>query len=187
MTALERASVNRRRIVAAGGAAALLGLAGNRKQASADSVRTGGGIAGGGWLDFGPSEAQFSVFGSTFVVEESDEPVIFGSFNWADAAGFTLTSSQVVSYGPDRADEQARVMTGFVTHSETEKTHAFRLRLTDGGGPGEELDMIELLVGGEVEASAEVPEIEIASAMVDAKGKITVGDLQLLTFEFTGK
>ena len=168
----------------AGGAAALVGFESVRAQISANSIRSGGGIAGGGWLDFGASEAQFSVFGSSFTVEGEDAPIIFGSFNWADAAGFTLTLSKLLTYGPDRADENARIMTGYLARSDNDNTHAFRLRLTDGGGPGEEKDTIELLVGGPVEEEAEFPDLNEADAMINVSGPITVGDLQLIEFDF---
>lgn len=179
--------LNRRNAVMAGGAAALLGVGSARAQPTANSIRTGGGIAGGGWVDFGASEAQFSVFGSTFTVEGEDSPIIFGSFNWADAAGFTLTLSKLLTYGPDRADENARILTGYLARSDNENIHAFRLRLTDAGGPGEEKDMVELLVGGPVEQEAEFPDLNEADAMINIKNTITVGDVQLLTFDFGGE
>ena len=179
--------VNRRNAVLAGGAATLLGMGSAHAQTTAHSIRTGGGIAGGGWLNFGPSEAQFSVFGSTFTAEDSDAPIIFGSFHWADAAGFTLSLSRLLTYGPDRDDEHARILTGYLTRSDNDSTHAFRLRLTDAGGPGEEMDTIELLVGGAVEQEAEFPDLTEADAMINIKNTITVGDVQLLTFDFGGE
>ena len=179
--------MGRRQALVAGGAAALLGLHSAAAQGTLNSVRTGGGIAGGGWLNFGPSEAQFSVFGSTFTVEGSDEPVIFGAFNWADAAGFTMNLAQLLTYGPDRDDEKARIMTGYLSRSDNDNIHAFRLRLTDAGGAGEGLDTIELLVGGAVEQEAEFPDIDEMTAMINVSGPIEVGDLQLLTFNFGGE
>lgn len=179
--------LNRRNVVLAGGAVALTGIGSAKAQITANSIRTGGGIAGGGWIDFGASEAQFSVFGSTFTDDESEKPIIFGSFIWADAAGFTLTSSQINTYGPDRADPNARVMTGYLTRSDNDNTHAFRLRLTDAGGPGEELDMLELLVGGPVEITPQFPEISETDAMISVSDTITRGDIQLLTFDFGGE
>src|SRR5688572_18648413 len=160
MTGIERNRINRRRAVALGGAAALAGLAMGNGKGGADSVRTGGGIAGGGWVNFGASEAQFSVFGSRFVSEETGDPIIAGSFIWVDAAGFTLTSTLVADYGPDPDKENARIMTGLVQHSQTGNIHNFWLRLTDGGGPGEELDLVEFLVGGEVDEATPVPEVD---------------------------
>jgi hypothetical protein len=61
------------------------------------------------------------------------------------------------------------------------------LRLTDAGGPGEELDMLELLVGGPVEDDAEFPELSEVDAMINVTNEITVGDVQLLTFDFGGE
>jgi len=184
MTGIKRSTINRRRALAFGGGAALTGLALASVPASANSVRTGGGIAGGGWVSFGASEAQFSVFGSRFVSVETGDPIIVGSFIWVDAAGFSLTSSVVEDYGPDPDEENARIMTGFVTHSETSNSHGFRLRLTDGGGPGDELDMIELIVGGEVDDATPVADVDPASAMVNVSSPVAVGDVQLLTFDF---
>ncbi|MDQ2682428.1 MAG: hypothetical protein M3Y37_02770, partial [Chloroflexota bacterium] len=149
------------------------------------SVRTGGGIAGGGWLNFGPSEAQFSVFGSRFTQDDSDEPIIVGSLVWVDAAGFSLRSTRIDDYGPDPNEETARIMTGAVEHSQTLRRHSFWLRLNDLGGPGDEADTIEFIVGPEIPegATAATPEIGL-EAMVNVSGTITVGDLQLLTFDF---
>ena len=184
MTGIERDTFGRRRVVALGGAAALAGIAlGNRGTALA-SVRTGGGIAGGGWVSFGPSEAQFSVFGSRFEGDETGDPIVVGSFIWVDAAGFSLTSTLVADYGPDPDDDNARIMTGLVQHSQTSNIHNFWLRLTDGGGPGEGLDTIELLVGGEVDEATPVPAVDELSAMVNVASPIAVGDIQLLTFDF---
>jgi hypothetical protein len=185
MTGIERSGIDRRRVVALGGAAALAGLAMRGGNASADSVRTGGGIAGGGWVAFGPSEAQFSVFGSRFVSEETGDPIVVGSFIWVDAAGFSLTSTRIDDYGPDPDQENARIMTGLVQHSQTGNTHIFWLRLVDGGGPGEELDTIELIVGVEADDTATpVPEVDPLTAMVNINSPVAVGDLQLLEFDF---
>ena len=184
MTDIERNTFGRRRVVALGGAAALAGLAIGSTGSALASVRTGGGIAGGGWVNFGPSEAQFSVFGSRFEDDETGEPIFVGSFIWVDAAGFSLSSTLVADYGPDPDDDKARIMTGLVQHSETGNTHNFWLRLTDGGGPGEELDMLELLVGGEADEATPVPAVDELSAMVSVASPITVGDIQLLTFDF---
>ena len=184
MTGFDRNGVSRRRAVTLGGAAALAGLAIQSNKEALASVRTGGGVAGGGWMNFGPSEAQFSVFGSRFEDEEANEPVIVGSLIWVDAAGFSLASTLVADYGPDPDDENARYMTGLVQNSETGNVHNFWLRLTDGGVPGEGLDMIELLVGGEVDEATPVPPVDELSAMVNIASPITVGDIQLLTFDF---
>src|SRR5687768_5395064 len=111
MTGIERSGIDRRRVVAVGGAAALAGLAPRGGKVAADSVRTGGGIAGGGWVNFGPSDAQLSVFGSRLVSEETGDPIVVGSFIWVDAAGFSMTSTRIDDYGPDPDQENARIMT----------------------------------------------------------------------------
>ncbi len=48
-------------------------------------------------------------------------------------------------------------MIGLIQHSETGIIHTVWLRPTDGGGPGDELDMIELPGGGEVDHTTPVP------------------------------
>ena len=185
MTGIEHNGIDRRRVVALGGVAALAGLALGSRGVATASVRTGGGIAGGGWVNFGPSEAQFSVFGSRFVSEDTGDPFFVGSFIWVDAAGFSLTGTRIDDYGPDPDQENARIMTGLVQHSQTGNTHIFWLRLVDGGGPGEELDTIELIVGVEADESATpVPAPDPATAMVNVNSPVAVGDLQLLEFDF---
>ncbi len=177
--------LNRRRAVMVGSAAALTAFAPAMAQTTFGSVRTGGGIAGGGWLNFGPSEAQFSVFGSRFVQDDADDPIIVGSVVWVDAAGFSLRSTAIEDYGPDPDEETARIMTGTVEHSETLRLHSFWLRLNDLGGPGDEADTIEFIVGPEIAegATAATPEIGL-EAMINVSGAITVGDLQLVSFDF---
>ena len=180
-------TVSRRGALAIGAAASAMIL--GSRSASADSIRTGGGIAGGGWVTWETGEAQISVFGSTFNVEDSDDPVIFGSLRWADAAGFTLTSASIASYGPTEPTETARELRGLLRNSDGETLHAFTLTMVDGGGPGEALDTIALVVGPALEEGASAtPESADAPAIavISVNGTLEVGDLQLLTFEFTG-
>lgn len=171
-------------MVAVSGAAAIAGLAGTQALPASASVRTGGGVAGGGWLSFGPSEAQFSVFGSRFEDDEAAEPIVVGSLIWVDAAGFSLTSTAIESYGPDPDVDTARIMTGMVEHSQTGNIHSFWLRLNDLGGPGDELDTIELIVGDIVEEGGSFATPVVEAAMIVVSDVITVGDVQLLTFDF---
>lgn len=176
--------LNRRNAVMVAGLAAFAGIGAAPAQSALASIRSGGGVAGGGWLNFGPSEAQFSVFGSRFETAEGDETLFFGTFAWADAAGFSLASTEIVNYGPDPDDEQARIMSGYLSRSDNDNIHAFRVRLADRGRPGEGKDRIELLVGGVVEQEAEFPDLSELDAMISVDHEITVGDIQLLTFEF---
>jgi hypothetical protein len=176
--------LNRRRAVATGGAAALAGLARTGHQTALASVRTGGGIAGGGWIQFDGGEAQFSVFGSRFNDDEQDEPILVGSFIWREASGRTLTSTFIRAYGPDPEVETARIMTGDVMNSETTGAHAFSIRLNDLGGPGEGLDTFELMVGPLTPADAAVASPTAENAILSVSGTITVGDVQLVTFDF---
>src|SRR6188508_1810712 len=95
--------ITRRNTVLGGGvAAALLAAPGLRPAASAiqRSIQSGGGIAGGGVVKTEQGEAHFSVFGSRFVVEDQDEPEIFGSLIWTDSEGTKLVSTEVTDYGP---------------------------------------------------------------------------------------
>jgi hypothetical protein len=172
-----------RRNALAGGAAAFLGLAALKKTALA-SIRSGGGVAGGGLVDFGASKAQFSVFASTFEDEETGDIFRTGSVIWADEAGFTLTSPQILTYGPDPEDKQSRILTGYFARSDNDNTHAFRMRLTEAGGPGDGKDLVELLVGGAVEQNAEFTDLSELDAMINVKSEISVGDIQLIEFDF---
>jgi hypothetical protein len=174
-----------RRNALAGGAAALVGLAASAANTALASVRTGGGVAGGGLVDFGASTAQFSVFASRFQDDETDDLFVIGSVIWADAAGFTLTSAKLLTYGPDPDDDKSRILTGYFTRSDNDNTHAFRMRLVEAGGPGEGTDQVELLVGGAVEMNAEFPDLSEIDAMINVKSEISVGDIQLIDFDFT--
>jgi hypothetical protein len=175
-----------RRNALAGGAAALVGLAASGANTAMASVRTGGGVAGGGLVDFGASTAQFSVLASRFQDDETDDLFVIGSVIWADAAGFTLTSAKLLTYGPDPIDaERGRIITGYFTRSDNDNTHAFRMRLVEASGPGEGKDQVELLVGGAVEMNAEFPDLIEADAMINIKSEISIGDIQLIEFDFT--
>lgn len=185
------ATVSRRGALALGAAASALLLGG---KAAADSIRTGGGIAGGGWATWADGEAQFSVFGSTFNVEGSDAPVVFGSLRWADASGFTLTSESISSYGPVEPKETTRELRGLVRNSDGDTLHPFSLTLVDGGGPGEKLDTLALVVGPAVDAGTAADatpttgsvEIGAKTAVVSIEAVVEVGDIQLVTFDFSG-
>ena len=184
-------TVSRRGALALGAAASAL-LRGGR--AAADSIRTGGGIAGGGWATWADGEAQFSVFGSRFTDEDTDEPALFGSFRWVDTAGPTLTSETITSYGTVEPAETTRELVGYVRNADGDTLHPFSLTMMDGGGPGEKLDTLTLLVGPAVDAGsagAGTPTtgdvaIDAGTAVVSVEAVVEVGDLQLLTFDFGG-
>jgi hypothetical protein len=176
--------LDRRRELFAGRMVAAIGLAATKWPRALASIRTGGGVAGGGKVQLDRGEAQFSVFGSTFHDDMTEEPVTFGSFIWLDPTGFALRSDEIVAYGPDPDQQTARIMTGYVAHSDTGKFHPFQLRLIDGGGPGEGLDLLELLVGKASGKRKSVPDISERDAEFQVEGVITAGDIQLLTFDF---
>jgi hypothetical protein len=56
--------------------------------------------------------------------------------------------------------------------------------LTEAGGPGDGKDLVELLVGGAVEQNAEFPDLSELDAMINVKSEISVGDIQLIEFDF---
>ena len=182
-------TVSRRGALALGAAASALAL-GSRSVSA--SVRTGGGIAGGGWATWETGEAQFSVFGSVFTDDERDDPIIFGSFRWTDATGLTLMSETITSYGPVEPTETSRELAGYVRNSDGDTLHPFTLTMVDAGGPGEGLDRLTLAVGPAIDtgldtgATPTTGDVEIAdgTAAIQVDAAIEVGDLQLLTFEF---
>lgn len=176
--------LDRRRVLVGGGMVAALGMAATKWPRALASIRTGGGVAGGGVVRSGAGDAQFTVFGSTFHDDMTEEPVTVGSLIWLDPAGFVLRSDQVAAYGPDPNEQTARIMTGYVAHSDTGKFHPFHLRVVDGGGPGEGKDTLALLVGKEGGKRKSVPDISERDAIVLVEGVITAGDIQLLTFDF---
>lgn len=174
--------VSRRGALALGAAASALAL--SSPSASA-SIRTGGGIAGGGWATWETGEAQLSVFGSRFNDDELNEPVIFGSLRWTDPSGFTLTSESIAGYGAVEPEETTRELVGLLRNSDGETLHAFTLTMVDGGGPGEQLDTVRLVVGPAVdEAATPVAEIADGTPLIEVDAVLEVGDIQLLTFEF---
>ena len=179
--------LTRRHALLAGGTAiALAASPGLRPDAAARamqrSIQSGGGIAGGGVVALEDGgEAHFSVFGSRFVVEDQDEPAIFGSLIWTDSEGTALVSSEVTDYGPVEDDESSRQMTGTLT-MDGEGDYPFTLMLTDGGGPGEGDDTLTLTVLDSGDNAAPSP--VAGDAVYSAEGPLVSGDLQLLTFEF---
>ena len=188
-----RSGCSRRRVVGAwAGALAALGLVG--VAAAQRSVSSGGGIAGGGSVATAEGEAHFSLFGSRFMLEGQDDPVVFGSLRWVDphwqGLGLTLESTEISAYGPIPNPENARELRGLATANGV-GSHPFVLRMEVAGPPGSGEDMVSLAI---IDASgtpvalpaAGTPAIDTQGVDLTyaVSGPLTSGDLELLTFEF---
>jgi hypothetical protein len=173
--------ISRRHALIGGGAAALAAsFAAHGVAVAQKGVQSGGGIAGGGTIDAQDGgEANFSVFGSQFLVDGVAEPILFGSLRWRDANGVTLISTAITAYGPVEGDEQAREMSG-VLAMDGEDGYPFTIRMVAGVNLGESSVSLTVLPAG---ASATATPI-ISMPVYTADGPLTSGDIQLLTFEF---
>jgi hypothetical protein len=181
-------AVSRRNAIAFGGVAALAALSAPDRAAAVPSIQSGGGLAGGGSVAVqGGGEANFSVFGSRFVVDGQTEPLIFGSLIWADSNGVELSSVKVVDYGPAGGDPNARRLEGFATLN-GEGNHPFTLMLFPEAGPGKGADRVQLKVLAALPSPA-TPEgaaspNAAAEPVYSSDDALKSGDLQLLTFDF---
>lgn len=170
---------NRRTLVLSGAAAmAAFGLA-PRGGSAAFVIQSGGGIAGGGSVTTDTeSPAEFSVFGSRFTVEGSEDPIFVGSLNYLDVTGEkTIISTSISAYGPvEGAEETTRQMTGIATVN-GEGAYPFDVILTDGGAIGTGADMFELGLGNDGETEVSTPSYLVQST-------VQSGNLQLIDFNF---
>jgi hypothetical protein len=180
----EEHRVNRRHALLGGGAAVALGASFTMRRTAAaqKGIQSGGGIAGGGVIEVADgAQATFSVFGSRFFMDEEPDPIFFGGLTWVDSRGVALVSTEISAYEPVEGEENAREMTGFLTMN-GEGNHPFTLKMVDGGGPGEGMDMITLTVQSPSDVASATPETGAVAYAADVV--LTSGDLQLLTFEF---
>lgn len=172
--------MNRRTLVISGASAlAMFGLA-TRPGLAAPIVQSGGGIAGGGSLQADGGPAEFSVFGSRFLTEESETPIYVGSLSYLDVVGKTaIESTQITAYGPvEGSGDTMRQMSGFATVN-GEGSHPFNLVLTDGGPIGSGADMFQLAVGAD-------GAIEVGDAEYEIESAVQSGNLSIIVFDFGG-
>jgi len=174
--------ITRRQALVAGGMGAALATVPMARQVAAQrAIQSGGGIAGGGSVEVKGGTAHFSVFGSRFVIEGEEAPLIVGSFIWTGADDGSLVSSEVTSYGPVDGDDASRQMTGTLT-MDGAGSFPFTLTLTDGGGPGGGDDTVTLTLLDSGDNAAPSP--AAGDEVYTADGPLASGDLQLLTFDF---
>jgi hypothetical protein len=175
-------SWSRRRAVVAGAGAAIvaagIGAIRPAKQAGAQVVRTGGGIAGGGQVKEKSSRTHFSVFASRFENEGVDDIVFVGSFKWVDGkADVEIESTSIEFYGViEGGSENDRELRG-IAKLNGEDGHPFLVRMADEDGPGLGKDTIAVFLGATGAAEAETDPIYKLEGLID------VGDLQLLTID----
>jgi hypothetical protein len=172
-------SMNRRSMVVAGAASmAAFGLMAKTGLA-VPVIQSGGGIAGGGSVQAEGGPAEFSVFGSRFVAEGTDEPVLVGSLSFLDVvAKTTIESVSISAYAPVEGSEATtRQMSGVATIN-GEGAHPFNAILTDGGPIGSGADMFELAVGDDGAT-------EVGDAVYEIQAAVQAGNIQLIEFPFT--
>lgn len=171
-------SIDRRTLVLSGAAAvALLGVASPRS-ARAAVVQSGGGIAGGGGLEADSGPAEFSVFGSQFIVEGQDTPLVFGSLSFIDVVANTkIESIEVTAYGSVEGSEGSTRQLSGTAAINGEGVHPFDLVLTDDGPIGAGADVFWLAVGADGAS-------EVGEAIYEIQSVVQSGNLQLLTFDF---
>lgn len=140
------------------------------------SVGSGGGAAGGGVVTTSSGDAQFLFFGTRFDVDDHDEILLFGNFQWLGADGTRIESIEITNYGPIEGEpKEDRELAGMATMN-GEGRFAFTVRIVDGGKLGEGLDTLSLTVGpDEGGTPAATPE-----PIFTAEGSVTAGDIQLV-------
>ena len=175
--------LSRRGALAAGvaGAAALATLPHGVRAQHPPVIQSGGGIAGGGAIALTNGDrVVFSVFGSRFVTEDANSPVILGNLLVTSAGGRQLASVEVTDYAPVEGEENARQMTGFAS-VDGEGRLPFTLKLVDGGAPGAGKDMVQL--GVESDPEGATPAADANAWNIDAA--LEDGDLQLIDFNLS--
>ena len=188
MEARNGARLNRREAVAAaavGGAALVgagFGLTASRTLAQR-AVSSGGGIAGGGFIEGPDAAVHFSLFATRLPLGEDDEVIVSGRVQLHDPLqGWRMESLAVAEYGPvEGEDENLRELSGtmLVTMSEDDEgvEYPFVLRAVDVAGPGEGQDTLTLQVGGALAATPEGGEFEFSYAL---NGTVSAGDIELV-------
>lgn len=173
---------SRRRALVTGAGAAFvaagLGAIRPNGRASAQIVRTGGGIAGGGQVKEKSHRTHFSVFASRFEGDGLDQPVFVGRFQWVDGkADVKIESTSITFYGViEGGPDNDRELRGLATMNETENL-PFVVRLADVAGPGLGQDTIAVFVGAAGSNDATVDPLYTLS------GPIDVGDVELLEID----
>lgn len=142
------------------------------------AVQGSGGAAGGGVVTVDSGDAQFLFLGTRLIFEDSDEPEIFGQFQWLGTDGTRIESIEITSYGPIEGEpEEDRELKGIATMN-GEGRFAFTVCILDGGKLGEGLDTLSLTVGPEETGTpAATP-----APVFTAEGIVTAGDIQLVSF-----
>jgi hypothetical protein len=178
--------LSRRRLaVASLGGLAGASVLGVSKVAAQRGPGSGGGVTGGGTVSSvdGTSEAHFSVFGSQFTNDETDEVTIFGKLRVTllteAETGTLIESTEISEYGPDPEQDNARLMTGSATiNGEGGEKYFFSVRLEVAGDPGSGESTFSLEV---TEGSSESPATIL---LHEVSGNLSTGDLTLLAFDF---
>ena len=180
--------MNRREAVAAvavGGAALVgggFGLTSSRTLAQR-AVSSGGGIAGGGFIEGPDAAVHFSLFATRLPLGEDDEVIISGRVQLHDPLqGWRMESVAVEAYGPvEGEDENLRELSGtmLVKLSEDDEgvEYPFVLRAVDVAGPGEGQDTLTLQVGGALPATSDGGAFEFSYAL---NRTVSAGDIELV-------
>jgi hypothetical protein len=155
--------------------------AGSLRNAGAQAVQGGGGIAGGGSVKTADGVvANLSVFGTTLSMDDETSR-FFGSLILTDDNGFKLVAFEISNYGPVDGEDDARILEGFATVND-EGRYPFSLKMVAGGFPGSGADAIKLEVEANIDESGATPEATELVYSIDAP--LETGDITILTFDF---
>ena len=149
------------------------------RAASGGRVVVQRGIVGGGLVEFGESEAHFSLFASRLTFEPENVDVVVGSVLWVDgSAGLTMSSTEVTDYfAPEPQPErgETRQIVGIMRVND-EREFPFDLLVTDVDVPGAGLDSVTLTVGDQAGGSG-TPAAG-GGFSYRASGEVVSGDIQ---------
>jgi hypothetical protein len=171
-----------RRMAIGGALAGAVGLALPSRQSR---ILTQRGMVGGGLVQYGEGEANFSVFASRMIFAE-DDVVVIGSVLWVDETHeLMLRSTAITDYVvPEVQPEQGALRRVFGNmRDDAGGEYPFELELTDGDLPGSGKDAVVLKVGnGTRPSDTSTPASELGFTYM-ASGLVATGDLQLIGIE----
>ena len=144
------------------------------------------GIVGGGFVQFGRSKAQFSLFASRVIFAEENREEIVGSVLWVDSpAGLTMSSTAVTGYRvrevpPEQG--QARELFGTMRVNE-DAAYPFSAVVIDAGPPGSGLDTVSLTVGDGARTVDSATPVAGLGFSYAAAGAISLGDVRVIELD----
>ena len=156
------------------------------QRANAGRVVVQRGIVGGGLVEFGESEAHFSIFASRLNFEWETQEVIVGSVLWVDVStGSVLRSTSVTDYivpQDQPAQGVSRQIVG-IMNVDGEGDYPFELDVIDAQVFASGQDSVSLKVGDAVRSSGDATPAAGAGFSYIAAGPVAAGDIQELDID----